>query len=147
MKGMGNTRERETQEAGGEAHIWCTSCGRILPADSVYCEFCGSRIEHEIEQISEDEKGGFCCLKHLGWKKAAAAGVIAACGLVLSVVWASGRQAGRDFQPVCGYIKDNSLFVLNENKTSMELSESCLRDWKNREQLRLPEAAEWLPFC
>ena len=164
---MGNTEERKKQEAGRAAHIWCTSCGRILPEDSVYCEFCGSRVEHEMERSSDDgrgrsegqntephkrieyqdEKGGFCCLKHLGWKKAAAAGVIAACGLVLSVVWASGRQAGQDFQPVCGYIKDNSLFVLKENKTSRELSESCLRDWKNREQLRLPEAPGWLPSC
>lgn len=164
---MGNTEERKKQEAGHTAHIWCTSCGRILPEDSVYCEFCGSRVEHEMERSSDDgrgrsegqntephkrieyqdEKGGFCCLKHLGWKKAAAAGVIAACGLVLSVVWASARQVGRDVQPVCGYIKDNSLFVLKGNKTSVELSESCLRDWKNREQLRLPAAAGWLPSC
>lgn len=164
---MGNTEERKKQEAGHTAHIWCTSCGRILPEDSVYCEFCGSRVEHEMERSSDDgrgrsegkntephkrieyqdEKGGFCCLKHLGWKKAAAAGVIAACGLVLSVVWASAKQVGRDVQPVCGYIKDNSLFVLKGNKTSVELSESCLRDWKNREQLRLPAAAGWLPSC
>lgn len=164
---MGNTEERKKQEAGHTAHIWCTSCGRILPEDSVYCEFCGSRVEHEMERSPDDgrgrsegqntephkrieyqdEKGGFCCLKHLGWKKAAAAGVIAACGLVLSVVWASARQVGRDVQPVCGYIKDNSLFVLKGNKTSVELSESCLRDWKNREQLRLPAAAGWLPSC
>lgn len=164
---MGMTEEKEKKETGRAEHIWCTSCGQILPEDSVYCEFCGSRVEHEIENISagsrgsserqetesdrrieyQDEKGGFCCLKHLGWKKAAAAGVIAACGLVLSVVWASARQAGGDAQPVYGYIKDNSLFVLKGKETSVELSESCLRDWKSREQLRLPEAAGWLPSC
>lgn len=144
MKGMGNTKEKEEQEAGRTDRIWCTSCGQILPADAVYCEFCGARIEHEIEKGPDDNKGSLRCLKRPGWKKAAAAGVIAACGLVLSAVWASGKQPVGP-RPLLGYIKDNSLFVLEENGTSRELSEACLRDWKNREQLRLPDAKSWIP--
>ena len=72
--------------------------------------------------------------------------MMAACGLVLSAVWVSGRQAGEKGQPLLGYIKDNSLFVLEENGESREISDICLRDWKNREQLRLPEAVDWIPF-
>ena len=167
---MGKTEGLEQQETQQADHIWCTSCGRILPKDSVYCEFCGSRIERELEKASaggekqpekqksdsayrtayrieyRDEKGGFGFLRRLGWKKAAAAGMMAACGLVLSAAWVSGRQAGEKGQPLLGYIKDNSLFVLEENGESREISDICLRDWKNREQLRLPEAADWIPF-
>ncbi len=150
---MGKAEEIKKQEAEQEAHIWCTSCGRILPEDSVYCEFCGSRVEREISRVLPDsrkqfekqEEGSIGCLKHLEWKKAAAAGMIAAGGLVLFAVWASGRQAGEDFQPLLGYIKDNSLFVLEENGEAGEISEACLRDWKNREQLRLSNAKEWIP--
>ena len=166
---MGKTEGLEQQEAQQREHIWCTSCGQILPKDSVYCEFCGSRIERELEKASaggekqpekqksdsayrtayrieyRDEKGSFGFLRRPGWKKAAAAGMIAACGLVLSAVWASGRQEDEKSLPLLGYIKDNSLFVLEENGESREISDICLRDWKNREQLRLPEAAGWIP--
>lgn len=168
---MGKTEGLERQEAQQREYIWCTSCGQILPEDSVYCEFCGSRIERELEKASaggekqpekqksdsayrtayrieyRDEKGSFGFLRRLGWKKAAAAGMIAACGLVLSAAWVSGRQADKKGLPLLGYIKDNSLFVLEENGESREISDICLRDWKNREQLRLPEAAGWIPFC
>ena len=132
---MGKTEGLEQQEAQQREHIWCTSCGRILPKDSVYCEFCGSRIERELEKASaggekqpekqksdsayrtayrieyRDEKGGFGFLRRLGWKKAAAAGMMAACGLVLSAAWVSGRQADEKSLPLLGYIKDNSCLL------------------------------------
>ena len=47
---MGKTEGLEQQETQQADHIWCTSCGQILPKESVYCEFCGSRIEHELEK-------------------------------------------------------------------------------------------------
>lgn len=165
---MGKTEETAAQEAGNREHIWCTSCGRILPGGSVYCEFCGARVEHEIDRASEDDKqqsgqqnrhfndngieyqdgeGSVGFLRRPGWKKAGAAGAIAACGLALYFfMGAAGEGSGEGGQPILGYIKDNSLFVLEEDGDSREISEICLRDWKNREQLRLPEAADWLPF-
>lgn len=91
---MGKTEGLEQQETQQADHIWCTSCGQILPKESVYCEFCGSRIEHELEKASaggekqpekqksdsayrtayrieyRDEEGGFGFLRRPGWKKA-----------------------------------------------------------------------------
>ena len=49
---MGKAEGLEQQETQQADHIWCTSCGQILPKESVYCEFCGSRIEHELEKAS-----------------------------------------------------------------------------------------------
>ena len=53
---MGKTEGLEQQETQQADHIWCTSCGQILPKESVYCEFCGSRIEHELERLQQAEK-------------------------------------------------------------------------------------------
>lgn len=49
-------KEQSVTYQDGNGAIWCTSCGRRLPAGSVYCEFCGELVEEELSENRETDK-------------------------------------------------------------------------------------------
>lgn len=52
----GGRKEQSGTYQEGDGSIWCTFCGRRLPAGSVYCEFCGELVEEELPESGETDK-------------------------------------------------------------------------------------------
>lgn len=134
--------QKEENHSAGSV-IWCTSCGRPLPGDCVYCEFCGEKIEKELEEGGKESAGeptgkqaGRFFLTAAGKKKLAVFLGIAACGgILLLIAPKSGTGVRQSFS---GYVKDNSLFFLEGDREAAELTDYYLSDWKNREKAQLP---------
>lgn len=141
--GRGEKADQGEENFSADFVIWCTSCGRPLPEESVYCEFCGEKIERELEEETKDaadepegKKTGKLFLNAAGKKKLAVFLTAAACGVILLLI-APGKET-EGSQSFSGYIKDNSLFAIDGDGAAEELTDYYLSDWKRREETRLP---------
>ena len=141
--GRGEKADQGEENFSSDFVIWCTSCGRPLPEESVYCEFCGEKIERELEEETKDaadepegKKTGKLFLNAAGKKKLAVFLTAAACGVILLLI-APGKET-EGSQSFSGYIKDNSLFAIDGDGAAEELTDYYLSDWKRREETRLP---------
>lgn len=125
--------------------IWCTSCGRALPKDSVYCEFCGAEVEKEIGH--ERQKQWYSRLWNWAerkWKCSIGICLGAVlCLFFLFLVIPRGEE--KKISGFLGYVKDNSLFLLDRKEKAQELTDYYLGDWKEREKARLPYDSSCVP--
>lgn len=99
--GRGEKADQGEENFSADSVIWCTSCGRPLPEESVYCEFCGEKIERELEEETKDaadepegKKTGKLFLNAAGKKKLAVFLTAAACGVILLLIAPGRRQKG-----------------------------------------------------